>query len=391
MKIPGVRGPIGWWLGIGILVVAGCRDPEPRWVVDRGPYRPWREAQEGRRPVRARVSLETGFAELAEELRPAVVNLYAEVPVDRDGEVQADPEGNPSVDPRVPGPGARIRTLGSGAIVSPSGHILTSRHVVAGARSIQVRLLDGREFAATLAGEDERYDLALLKVESEEPLPSVVFGDSESLRVGQWLLVVGNPFGLEHTVSVGILSARDRNIGNGPFDDFVQLDASINPGNSGGPVFDTDGKMVAVARLSRRGAQGIGFAVPVNVAKEFIEEVLSGGAVVRGWMGVAVQEVRPGEWDRLAVAPGPGVRVVRVVEDSPAARAGLSEDDVIRAVAGRPVSSRSDFRKVMAMTRAGETVELLVSRRGREGGVPVVLAARPRLPPAEPDPPGGVP
>jgi len=284
-----------------------------------------------------------------------------------------------------------MRTLGSGAIVSLSGHILTSRHVVAGARSIQVRLLDGREFAARLVGEDERYDLALLQVDGGEPLPSVVLGDSESLRVGQWLLVVGNPFGLEHTVSVGILSARDRSIGNGPFDDFLQLDASINPGNSGGPVFDTDGKMVAVARLSRRGAQGIGFAVPVNVAKEFIEEVLSGGTVIRGWMGVAVQEVRPGDWERLGIAPGPGVRVVRVVEGSPAARAGLQEDDVVRAVAGRPVTGRSDFRKVMAMTRAGETVEVLVSRRDREGGVPVTLGARPRLPLPEAEPPGGGP
>ncbi len=358
------------WSVLGMLALA-CGKEGPTSRIDRPPFRPWIEGVPGRRTIGGRVTAESGFAPLADELKPAVVNLYTEMPAGA-GSGGTGPEDG--IEPPVAGV---RRALGSGAIISPEGHILTNRHAVEGADAIRVRLVDGSEYDGKVVGSDDRYDLALIRVEAKEPLPTVTMGDSDSLRVGQWLIVIGNPFGLQHSVTVGIVSAKDRQIGNGPFDDFIQTDASINPGNSGGPIFDVTGQMVAVARSTRRGAQGIGFAVPVNTAKKFVEEVLSKGTIVRGWLGVSTQELTPALAKELGMASGPGVLVTQVVPGSPAEAAGVLRGDLVRAVAGRPVAGRNEFLRVMGMTRAGDAVDLVVSRGGKDLSLRAAVVARP--------------
>jgi serine protease Do len=368
-----------------LLLAPACRKDARVARVDRGPYRPWIQGLPGRHTVGGRVTTESGFAPLADELKPAVVNLYTELPVRTP---RADPEADPEGDgPAAPPAGVR-NVLGSGAIISPEGYILTNRHVVDGADAIRVRLADGSTFNAAVVGSDDRYDLGLIKVTTDRPLPTVTLGDSDALRVGQWLIVIGNPFGLQHSVTVGIVSAKDRQIGNGPYDDFIQTDASINPGNSGGPIFDVTGQVVAIARSTRRGAQGIGFAVPVNTAKRFVEEVLAKGAIVRGWLGVSTQDVTPELARVLGIPAEPGVLVTQVVAGSPADAAGLRRGDLVRSVAGRPVTAKGEFSRVMGMTRVGDVVDLVVVRGGKDLSARATMVAKPVEPvAASPAPP----
>src|SRR5215475_7098256 len=233
-------------------------------------------------------------------------------------------------------PRRSVRSMGSGFIINPTGHIVTNNHVVENATEIMVKLSDGRELTAKVVGRDPKTDLALLKVEATG-LPTIALGDSAELKVGEPVMAIGNPFGLEQTVTTGIVSATGRVIGQGPYDDFIQTDTSINPGNSGGPLINARGQAVGInaAIFSQSGGSvGIGFAIPVNLTKPVLAQLADGGHVVRGWLGVSIQELTPALVKSLNLPDSHGALVAEVTPDSPAAAAGIKQGDVIVGVAG---------------------------------------------------------
>ena len=323
---------------------------------------------------------------LAEALKPAVVNVSMK------RGAQPTPE---AVDPffqqflgRVP-PRAQ-RGLGSGFVVNPDGYVVTNNHVVDGATEISVKLADGREFPGRVVGRDPRTDIALLKVEARG-LPTIHLGDSAALKVGEPVMAIGNPFGLEQTVTTGIVSATGRVIGEGPYDDFIQTDASINPGNSGGPLINGRGQVVGIntAIVSRSGGSvGIGFAIPVNLAKPVVSQLAAAGHVTRGWLGVGIQPLTADLAKSFKVTGTDGALVTSVSEGSPAAKAGLKQGDVIVEYDGRPVARAGDLPRAVAETPVGRAVSLKVVR----DGAPVTLTAtvgrleEPREAKAEPAP-----
>ncbi len=270
--------------------------------------------------------------------------------------------------------------LGSGFFIDAAGHIVTNNHVIAGAESIVVTLKDGEKLNATLIGTDTRTDLALLKVERARPFPFVAFGDSDAAEVGDWVVAVGNPFGLDHTVTTGIISARGRSIGAGPYDDFLQLDAPINKGNSGGPAFNLSGEVIGVntAIFSPTGGSvGIGFAIPSNLAKNVIGQLKNGGTVRRGWLGVAIQSVSQDIADGVGLAKAEGAIVSNVAEDGPAAAAGLQVGDVILEVDGERIEEMPELPRVIAGIPPDSTARLKVWRDGGERTIRVKLGALP--------------
>src|SRR6266404_3473333 len=307
---------------------------------------------------------------LAQVLKPAVVNVSMK------RTAQAPPE---AADPffqqffgRVPQPRTQ-RGLGSGFVVNADGYVVTNNHVVDGATEIRVKLADGRELPGRVVGRDPRTDLALLKVEGHG-LPTIPLGDSSALKVGEPVMAIGNPFGLEQTVTTGIVSATGRVIGEGPYDDFIQTDASINPGNSGGPLINARGQVIGIntAIVSRSGGSvGIGFAIPVNLAKPVVTQLASAGHVTRGWLGVGIQPLTADLAKSFRLTRTDGALVTSVSEGSPAAKAGLKEGDVIVEYDGRPVARAGDLPRTVAETPVGRAVPLKVVRDGK----PVTLTA----------------
>lgn len=262
---------------------------------------------------------------------------------------------------------------GSGVIVDASGIIVTNNHVVGHADKIVVAMSDGVELAARVIGTDELTDIAVIKVEAKHSLPAVNWGDSHQVEAGDWILAAGNPFGLGGSVSVGIVSARGRDIGAGPFDDFLQLDAPINPGNSGGPTFNMNGEVIGIntAIVSPSGGSvGIGFAIPSEVAQPIVERLRNGGHVDRGWLGVSVQ-------DRQGTAETNGVIIAGIERNGPAAKAGMRPGDVVTAVNGEHVNSARNLIKAVAATPPGNNVRLTVRRQGRDMDLPVTVGRRP--------------
>ncbi len=265
------------------------------------------------------------------------------------------------------GPGPRRPSMGSGFIIDADGHIVTNEHVVAAGSRIEVTMTDGRTFEADVVGRDPKTDLALLKVDGRGPLPHVAFGRSDDVKVGDWVLAIGSPFGLGNTVTTGIVSARGRDIGSGPYDDFLQIDAPINRGNSGGPSFNLQGEVIGVntAILSPTGASaGIGFAVPSDLASEVIAQLRTAGKVARGWLGVHVQEVTRDLADGLGLEAAEGALVAQVEADGPAAEAGLRQGDVIVAVDGERIESMRELPRLIARLPAGAEARLSVIRAG---------------------------
>jgi serine protease Do len=262
-----------------------------------------------------------------------------------------------------------VTSLGSGFIIDPSGYVVTNNHLVGNASAIKVILSGDKEYAAKLVGRDPKTDLALLKIDAGHPLPYVEFGNSDQAKVGDWVVAVGNPFGLGGTVTAGIVSARGRNLNSGPFDDFLQVDAPINRGNSGGPLFSTEGKVIGVnsAIISPNGGSvGVGFAIPAAMAKPVIAEIKASGKVERGWLGVAIQPVTPELADGLGLDKPHGALVAGVTADAPAAKAGVRQGDVIMRYADKPVDSMRDLPRLVAETHAGTDVNLTVWRDGHE-------------------------
>jgi serine protease Do len=302
---------------------------------------------------------------IAEAVKPAVVNVSVEAR-------------------RAPGrplpPTGRMPQGGkaSGVIITSDGYTLTNNHVVDGVTAVRVRLADGRELEAKVAGRDPQTDLALLKIDAAN-LPVVPLGNSSALRVGEPVMAVGNPFGLEQTVTTGIVSATGRVIGEGPYDDFIQTDASINPGNSGGPLINARGEMIGIntAIVSRSGGSiGIGFAVPVNLAKFVVPQLAESGQVVRGWLGVTAQPLTPELAAGLRLPPSEGALVSQVWEGSPAAAAGLKRGDVIVEVDGRKISRTTDLSLLVAATPVGKNVTVSILRDGKPHALTAQVARR---------------
>jgi serine protease Do len=268
--------------------------------------------------------------------------------------------------------------LGSGFVIDPKGFIVTNNHVIENADEIVVNFSNGDSADAELVGTDPKTDLALLKLidTPAEPLPFVNFGDSEAARVGDWVLAIGNPFGLGGSVSAGIISARNRNINSGPYDDFLQTDAAINRGNSGGPLFNMDGDVIGVNTAiysPTGGSVGVGFSVPSNIAMNVIDQLREFGEIRRGWIGVRIREVSEELAEGLELADARGALVEDVTEDGPAAEAGVEIGDVILSFDGKDVEEMRDLPKAVAETPAGDTVRMVVSRKGKSQTLKVTV------------------
>lgn len=256
---------------------------------------------------------------------------------------------------------------GSGFLITKEGLILTNEHVVAGVEKVQVRLSDEREFEGQVIGRDSKTDIALIKIAGASGLPFARFGDSDELEVGEWVVAIGNPFGLEQTVTVGIVSAKGRVIGSGPYDDFIQTDASINPGNSGGPLFNSKGEVIGVNTMINPQGQGIGFAIPINLIRKIIPQLEKEGKVTRGWLGVLIREPTKEQIESLGIKKGEGVFIQEVVEKSPAEEAGLRSGEVILEFDGRRIGRLRDLTSHVADTQVGKEVTVRVlSQKGKE-------------------------
>ncbi|MBL0224184.1 MAG: DegQ family serine endoprotease [Geobacteraceae bacterium] len=324
------------------------------------------------------------FVELAKRLKPTVVNIRtAKVvkprPYQQRPRMQS-PFDNffedffgqfngqmPQQRPR------REQSLGTGFIISPDGYILTNNHVVNGADEVMVKLADGREIKGEIKGADEKLDLALIKISDKEKFPAAELGDSDALEVGEWVMAIGNPFGLSQTVTAGIVSAKGRVIGNGPYDDFIQTDASINPGNSGGPLFSVQGRVVGINTAIIAGGQGIGFAIPVNMAKGIIAQLRESGKVTRGYLGVRFQPLTADLAKSFGLESEKGALIASVEKDTPADKAGLKAGDVILEYDGKPVNEGNELPRYVAATPIDKKVPLVVVRDGRKQEFSVVI------------------
>lgn len=277
-------------------------------------------------------------------------------------------------------PMRKQKSLGSGFFVSSDGYIVTNYHVVNGADVIHVTMDDKggktKNFKASLIGSDEETDLALLKVDGQSDLPYLDFGDSDNLKVGEWLLAIGNPFGLDHTVTAGILSAKGRNIRSGPFDNFLQTDASINPGNSGGPLLNMNGQVVGINTAIIASGQGIGFAIPSNMAAKIIDQIKNEKKVSRGWIGVTIQDVDENAAKALGMADASGALVGSVMANEPAARAGIKDGDVILAVDNKNIEDSAALLRAIAGKAPGSEAVLKVYRDGKTMNITVTLGER---------------
>jgi len=317
------------------------------------------------------------FADLAEKVKPAVVNISTITTVRIPGTpfrhfFGPDEEG-PFGDffrrffGNIPDRELKEQSLGSGFIIDKDGYIITNNHVVDGADEINVKLVDGREFKAKVVGRDSKTDLALIKISSLfKDLPTIALGDSDKIKVGDWVLAIGNPFGLGHTVTQGIISATGRAIGSGPYNDFLQTDAPINPGNSGGPLVNLKGNVIGINTAIIAGGQGLGFAIPSNMAKSIISQLKEKGKVIRGWIGVSIQTVTPEMAKSFGLNEPKGALVSDVVKGGPAETAGMKRGDIILSFDSRDVKRSSDLPMIVAETPVGKEVDVKAIRDGKE-------------------------
>ncbi len=342
------------------------------------------------------------FADLAARLLPAVVNVSStQTLTAKNGlpgpgvgpEMPMFPPGSPFEQffkdflnrnrggngDNAPAP-RRAQSLGSGFIIDPSGYIVTNNHVIEGADSVSVTLQDNTTLKATIVGRDESGDIALLKVKTDKPLPTVQFGDSSQSRVGDWVLAIGNPFGLGGTVTAGIVSARGRDIHQGQYDDFIQTDAAINRGNSGGPLFNMDGQVIGIntAIFSPSGGSiGIGFSIPSNMAKLTVAQLKEFGHARRGWLGVKIQQVTPDIAESLGLKDASGAMVAGVTDGGPAEKAKIRSGDIILKFDGQDVKEMHNLPRIVADSDVGKEVPVVLWRDGKQVTVETVLAERP--------------
>jgi Do/DeqQ family serine protease len=333
-------------------------------------------------------SLGQAFVEVAKKVQPSVVNITTEKtitikPWERFGEDFF--KGSPFEDffkgfgPREKGKEYRHRQRsgGSGVIVDKEGYILTNNHVIEGADKVKVRLNDGREFIATVKGQDSRTDLAVLHIK-EKDLPVAILGNSDNLDVGEWAIAIGSPFGLEHTVTVGVISAKGRSgLGTGTYEDFVQTDASINPGNSGGPLINIDGEVIGINAMIIQPGTGIGFAIPINMAKQILNDLIKTGKVVRPWLGISVQDLTPEMMEHFKVKEKEGVLVGQVYQGTGAEKAGLASGDIIKSVEDKPVKNVSELIKEIQKKKVGQKLKLSIVRDGKAMTIEITTSAMP--------------
>ena len=328
------------------------------------------------------------FADLVTKVKPAVVNISTTATVKIPGSpfrhFFGPDEGVPFGDffhrffGEIPDQELRQQSLGSGFIIDKDGYIITNNHVVDGADEIKVKLADGREYKAKVVGRDPKTDLALIKISSLfKELPALPLGDSDKMRVGDWVLAIGNPFGLEETVTQGIISATGRVIGSGPYDNFLQTDAPINPGNSGGPLINLSGKVIGINSAILPSGQGIGFAIPSNMAKKITPQLKEKGKVTRGWIGVTVQSVTPEIAQAFGLKETSGTIVANVVPGGPADVAGIKRGDVIVSFDGKEIKKVADLPLIVAETPAGKKAEIKVMRDSKELTFAVKVAEMP--------------
>jgi serine protease Do len=343
-------------------------------------------------PVRAAPPrmLENGapfsFADLVERVSPAVVTVTVEEQLQPSAGVDPSqlPEpfrdffnqfgqGGQQQQPR------KAISMGSGFVIDKAGDIVTNNHVVENGKKITVKFPDGREFDAHLVGTDKATDIAVLKIKTDKPLPAVEFADDRQVRVGDWVIAVGNPFGLSNTVTAGIVSSIGRDIGNGPYTDFIQIDASINRGNSGGPTFDLQGKVIGMNSMifsPSGGSVGIGFAIPSSTIREIVNQLEQHGHVSRGWLGVQIQAMTPELAASMGSKEAKGAIIASVVPGGPAAKAGLHQGDVVVAVNGKSVEDNRDLTRRVAMLAAGSTATFSIARDGQPKNVSVTIGAK---------------
>lgn len=328
--------------------------------------------------------LRKGFVAVAKKVQPSVVSIRSERTVNvSPGEGPGEDffKGTPFEDffKGHGGPPQKRKQAGegSGVIVDPEGYILTNYHVVVGADKLTVRLFDGKELKGTIQGTDPRTDLAVVRVEAKD-LPVATLGDSDKMEVGEWAIAVGSPFGLEETVTVGVISAKGRSgLGTGTYEDFLQTDASINPGNSGGPLVNIDGEVIGINAMIIQPGQGIGFAIPINLAKSIMEELIKTGKVVRPWVGIGLQDLTPDLIKSFNLKDKEGALISQVYEGSPAEKAGLKVGDVIIEIDGKKIKSSQDVVREVLKKQVGQKAQFVLMRDGNRVEVPIVTAQMP--------------
>jgi serine protease Do len=340
------------------------------------------------------------FADLVAKLLPTVVNISTSQTLKAPpaGVMPQLPPGSPLEDlfknflgsnPNRP---RHVTSLGSGFIIDPSGYVVTNNHVIEDSDQITVSLQDGTSMPARVVGRDVKTDLALLKVTPKKPLPATHFGDSDHARIGDWVVAIGDPFGIGSTVTAGIVSARNRNINSGDYDDFIQTDAPINRGNSGGPLFDTDGNVIGINSqiyTPSGGSVGIGFAIPSNLARQVVNQLRQFGVARRGWIGVRIQPVTPEIAEGLGLPTTQGALVAGVTGGGPASKAGLINGDLVTGFDGKPVPDDRSLPRIVADTPIGKTVNIDLLRKGRKQSLKITVQKL--ADDAKPDKPGKTP
>jgi serine protease Do len=373
-------------LAIAVLAMAGL-------IWGLGPDK--ETAAKAPTPVDSRVQMvPVSFAELAKEVKPGVVNIRTVKNMQDGGPVFRHFFGNPfgprnphrGKDPfheffgpfsnRGPSHDFKQRSLGSGFIIDKEGYIVTNNHVVENADEIIVKLADGKEYDAEVVGRDPNTDLALIKIKGSSDLVPLPMGNSDGLDVGSWVVAIGSPFGLEQTVTAGIVSAKGRVIGAGPYDNFIQTDASINPGNSGGPLLNMNGEVVGINTAIIANGQGIGFAIPINMAQNIVAELKEHGSVTRGWLGVGIQDLTPELAAYYGLEEEKGVLVSQVFKGDPAEKAGIKPNDIIVSVDGEPVNTGRELSSKIAGLEVGKRTKIVVIRDGKEKTLTAKLAER---------------
>jgi serine protease Do len=335
----------------------------------------WKEKSEASSPP---PTIPGSFADLAERASPAVVNIQTSKTV-KGGVPQGLPQPfedffGGQLDDLFKQREFKVPSLGTGFVISPDGYIVTNNHVVEDVDSIKVAFLDGSEREATIVGRDPKTDIALIRVKADKELAALPLGDSDKMRPGDWVVAIGNPFGLGHTVTAGIVSATARRIGQGPYDDFIQTDAAINPGNSGGPLINLNGEVIGINTAIRPQANTIGFSVAINVAKEILPQLKATGHVTRGWLGVVIQHITPELAESFHLKDRSGALVSKVDPKGPAAEAGIQRGDVITTFDGKTVKEMEDLPRLVAATPVGREVKVTVIRDGKQKTVTVKIA-----------------